>query len=166
MRRLKLLIAVSLLLTFTLSEAMAQQGNYRLGEVLGLRYFTVTKGDLDTYEQTIKDVQYPFYDRNMPDADWVLMKGDRGQRRGEYAWFWNITTLERRNVVIDLDNTETLDSAGLTALLDAQDALRELGGDAKIATKNHGNCKILEITQLDQHLDVFDSVIDAVKSFC
>lgn len=97
MRRLKLLIAVSMLLTFTLSEAMAQQGNYRLGEVLGLRYFTVTKGDLDTYEKTIKEVTYPFYDRNMPDADWVLMKGDRGKRSGEYAFFWNITTLERRN---------------------------------------------------------------------
>ena len=77
-----------------------------------------------------------------------------------------VRELEQQKVVIDLDHTETLDSAGLTALLDAQDALRESDGDAKIATKNHGNNKILEITRLDQHLDVFDSVIDAVKSFC
>ena len=39
------------------------------------------------------------------------------------------------------------------------------GGEVKIATTNSANRKILEITRLDQHLEVFDSVIDAVKSF-
>ena len=77
-----------------------------------------------------------------------------------------ITTLERNNVVLDLDNTELIDSRGLTALLNAQDRLRELGGDVKIATANHINRKILEITRIDDTLDVFESVIDAVKSFC
>ena len=77
-----------------------------------------------------------------------------------------ITTLERNNVVLDLDNTELIDSRGLTVVLAAQDRLRELGGDLKIATTNHANRKILEITRLDDALDVFDSVIDAVKSFC
>lgn len=76
-----------------------------------------------------------------------------------------IVSLPQPQVVIDLDNTESIDSAGLTALLDAQDTLRELGGDAKIATTNVYNRKILEITRLDQQLEVFDSVIDAVKSF-
>ena len=68
-------------------------------------------------------------------------------------------------MVVDLDGTETLDSAGLTALLNAQEALRELQGDLKIATSNAVNRKILEITRLDQQLEVFESVIDAVKSF-
>jgi anti-sigma B factor antagonist len=76
-----------------------------------------------------------------------------------------LTTLERNHVVLDLDNTETIDSAGLTVVLEAQANLRELGGDLKIATSNHINRKILEITRLDEHLDVFDSVLDAVKSF-
>jgi len=76
-----------------------------------------------------------------------------------------IPTLERSNVVLDLDHTETLDSAGLTALVDAHDKLRADGGAAKIATTNVANRKILEITRLDQQLEVFDSVIDAVKSF-
>ncbi len=68
-------------------------------------------------------------------------------------------------IVLDLDAVEMLDSAGLTMLLDTQDRLRTRGGDLKIATANSVNRKILEMTRLDQHLEVFDSVIDAVKSF-
>ncbi|HZZ73476.1 MAG TPA: STAS domain-containing protein [Pirellulales bacterium] len=74
--------------------------------------------------------------------------------------------LERNNVVLDLDATETIDSAGLTALLNAQESFRSLEGDLKISTANATNRKILEITRLDQTLEVFDSVIDAVKAFC
>jgi anti-sigma B factor antagonist len=76
-----------------------------------------------------------------------------------------VPSLERHNVVLDLDDTETLDSEGLTALLHVQETLRQNQGDAKIATTNPANRKILEITRLDQHLEVFSSVIDAVKSF-
>jgi anti-anti-sigma factor len=64
-----------------------------------------------------------------------------------------------------MDNTEMLDSQGLTALLAAHEQARRQDGDLKIATTNSVNRKILEITRLDQQLDVFDSVIDAVKSF-
>jgi len=74
-------------------------------------------------------------------------------------------SLDQVKVIVDIDGTESLDSAGLTSLLNARDALRELDGDLKIATTNSVNRKILEITRLDQQLDVFDSVIDAVKSF-
>jgi anti-anti-sigma factor len=86
--------------------------------------------------------------------------GDQSEQFVSYA-----SRLERRNVVADLDNTEMLDSAGLSALLDAQDRLRGEGGQMKIATTNSANRKILEITRLDQQLEVFDSVVDAVKSF-
>jgi anti-sigma B factor antagonist len=72
---------------------------------------------------------------------------------------------ELPNIVLDLDNTEALDSMGLTALLDVQTGLREKAGDLKIATTNNINRKILEVTRLDEQLEVFDSVIDAVKSF-
>jgi anti-anti-sigma factor len=74
-------------------------------------------------------------------------------------------SLSQSTVVLDLDGCELLDSAGLTALLDSQDKLRSALGDLKIATNNPANKKILEITRLDQQLEVFDSVIDAVKSF-
>jgi anti-anti-sigma factor len=76
-----------------------------------------------------------------------------------------LTAQERRNVVLDLDNSESITSEGLTALLEAQDKLREQAGDLKIATTNTVNRKILEITRLDEHLEVFESVIDAVKAF-
>ena len=76
-----------------------------------------------------------------------------------------MAALQQQKVVIDLDGTEAFDSEGLESLLDAQDELRESGGDLKIISTNNVNRKILEITRLNQHLEVFDSVIDAVKSF-
>ena len=75
-----------------------------------------------------------------------------------------VTKLERNRVVFDLDGTEGLDSRGLTALLNVQDTLREQGGDVRIATANANNRKIFEMTRLDQHLEIFDTVLDAVKS--
>ena len=76
-----------------------------------------------------------------------------------------LTTLDRTKVIIDMNHTESIDSAGLEMLLNVQDILREHHGDLKVSTNNYFNRKILEITRLDQHLDVFDSVIDGVKSF-
>jgi anti-sigma B factor antagonist len=76
-----------------------------------------------------------------------------------------LTTLERHKVVVDLDGTEQIDSAGLTVLLNSQESLKALDGDLKIATTNSTNRKILEVTRLDQQLELFDAVIDAVKSF-
>ena len=76
-----------------------------------------------------------------------------------------LTSQERSNVIVDLDGSETIDSSGLEALLSAQEALRALQGDLKISTSNTANLKILEITRLDQQLEVFETVIDAVKSF-
>jgi anti-sigma B factor antagonist len=76
-----------------------------------------------------------------------------------------VSRLERKNVVLDLDDTESLDSRGLTALLDVQEKLRAAQGDVKVAVTCPAIRKILEITRLDQHLEVFDSVVDAVKSY-
>jgi anti-sigma B factor antagonist len=72
---------------------------------------------------------------------------------------------ERPNAVLDLDATETIDSKGLTALLDVQDKFRDKAGEVKIATTNATNRKVLEMTRLDQQIEVFDGVVDAVKSF-
>jgi anti-sigma B factor antagonist len=76
-----------------------------------------------------------------------------------------LTSLERVNVVVDLDGTETIDSHGLELLLDAQENLRTSGGDLRISSGNPYNRKILEITRLDHSLEVFETVLDAVKSF-
>jgi anti-sigma B factor antagonist len=76
-----------------------------------------------------------------------------------------IRALDKVQVVLDLDNAEQIDSAGLTAMIDAQEQLKAIGGDLKIATGNAANRKILEVTRLDRQFDVFESVIDAVKSY-
>lgn len=76
-----------------------------------------------------------------------------------------VTGLDRNNVVLDLDNTESIDSSGLGSLIKSQDDLRERFGDLTVATTNTVNRKILEITRLDQRIEVFESVIDAVRSF-
>jgi anti-anti-sigma factor len=77
-----------------------------------------------------------------------------------------LASLERNQIVFDLDGTELITSAGLTGILDAQERLSELGGDVKVATGNRYNRKILEMTRLDQQLELYDNVIDAVKSYC
>jgi anti-sigma B factor antagonist len=82
---------------------------------------------------------------------------------GQFESF--LTALDRAQVVIDLNGSETIESGGLEAMLGAQETLQALGGDLKISTSNDANLKILEMTRLDQQLEVFDSVLDAVKSF-
>jgi anti-sigma B factor antagonist len=89
---------------------------------------------------------------------------DVGSEQSE-AFESYLAGLDRSRVVLDLDNTETIDSKGLAALLGAQEKLRSAEGDLKIAATNGVNRKIFELTRLDRQLEVFDSVVDAVKSF-
>ncbi len=86
-----------------------------------------------------------------------------GDQRDAFAS--HLAGMDRGNVVLDLDNTETLDSKGLDAILEVQERLHARGGGVKLATTNPMNRKIFEITRLDQQLEMFDSVVDAVKSF-
>ncbi len=76
-----------------------------------------------------------------------------------------VPSLQQHKVVLDLDHTEILGSTGLEAMLNVCDKLRERGGDLKVAASNPTNRKILEITRLDQQLEVFSNMIDAVRSF-
>lgn len=71
----------------------------------------------------------------------------------------------KRQIVIDLDGTEVIDSQGLTELLDADERLQATGGRLKVATTNAINRRILAMTRLDQYLEVFDGVVKAVRSF-
>ncbi|MGB6043042.1 MAG: STAS domain-containing protein [Pirellulales bacterium] len=85
------------------------------------------------------------------------------ERADQFVEF--VTALNPRNVVMDLDGTEMIDGSGLEALLIARRGLYEDGGDLKISTSNVTNQKILEITRLDHEIEVFDSVLEAVKSY-
>ena len=77
----------------------------------------------------------------------------------------HLMSLDRRNVVLDIDATEMIDSKGLESLLNVQRELREEGGEIKISTTNPVNRKILEITRLDDELEIYESVLEAVRSF-
>ena len=69
------------------------------------------------------------------------------------------------NIVAQMDRTDTYDSEGLTALVDLQEQLREREGNLKISGLVDTGRTIFEVTRLDQQLDLFDSVIDAVASY-
>ena len=86
-----------------------------------------------------------------------------GQGAAEVAQF--LGQLEPAQVVLDIDALEVVDSHGLEALLDAKDRLVQRGGDLRITTTNGVNRTLLQITRLDEQLAVFDSLIDAVKSY-
>jgi anti-sigma B factor antagonist len=77
----------------------------------------------------------------------------------------SVPSLEKPNVILDMDTTESLDSHSLETLLNVQDKLRNSAGELKIATTNYINRKILEMTRLDQQIEVFGTVVEAVKSF-
>jgi anti-sigma B factor antagonist len=76
-----------------------------------------------------------------------------------------LASLESSHVVIDLDELEHLDSHRLITLLDAQERLRELGGDLRIATGKAANRKLLDISRVSDRVEIFESVLDALQSF-
>ena len=70
-----------------------------------------------------------------------------------------------RNFVVDLEKTEYLDNAGLEAFEDLMEKLERAGGQVKFSGMGPGCRKIFELTRLDRRVDIFDSLIDAVRSF-
>jgi anti-sigma B factor antagonist len=64
-----------------------------------------------------------------------------------------------RNIVVDLSDVDFLDSSGLGALIGALKHLRELGhGFIRLAAPAPHVGKILELTGINQVLDVFTTV--------
>ena len=70
-----------------------------------------------------------------------------------------------RNFVIDMEKTEYLDNAGLEAIDDLMQQLEQLGGQVKFSGLGQSCRKIFELTRLRKRVDIFDTLIDAVKSF-
>ena len=70
-----------------------------------------------------------------------------------------------RHLVVDLEKTEYLDNAGLEAMDDLIEKLEGIGGQVKFSGLGPGCRKIFELTRLDRRVDIFDSLIDAVRSF-
>ncbi len=69
------------------------------------------------------------------------------------------------HVVADLSETEAMDSSGLGALVSRLSAIREHGGDMRLAACNEFVENLLAITHLDQVFSCYPTVEEAVKSF-
>jgi anti-sigma B factor antagonist len=70
-----------------------------------------------------------------------------------------------RNIVIDCDSVEALDSAGLELLLDLQDRCEDGYGSVKLCNLDATMSTILYITRLKRRFECFDDLDTAVASF-
>jgi anti-sigma B factor antagonist len=70
---------------------------------------------------------------------------------------------ESVNLVIDLDNTDFIDSTGLGVLVGALRRARSAGGDVRLACTNSRILKVIDITGLDEVFAVGASVDDAIS---
>ena len=68
-------------------------------------------------------------------------------------------------IVIDLSETEYVDSSGLGAIVSRLAYCRSLHGDIRLAYPSEFMNSLLKITHLDQVLKVFTDLDEAVKSF-
>lgn len=68
-------------------------------------------------------------------------------------------------LVIDLEKVTFIDSSGLTTLISGLKSARLAGGDLRVANPGDEARTILELTRLDQVMQIFPSVEDAVSSF-
>lgn len=68
-------------------------------------------------------------------------------------------------IVIDLSETEYVDSSGLGAIVSRLAYCRSLHGDIRLAFPSEFMNSLLKITHLDQVLKVYPTVEEAVNSF-
>jgi len=68
-------------------------------------------------------------------------------------------------LVMNLEKTKFMDSAGLGALVSKISVTRANQGDVRLACPHQYITNLLELTHLDQIMKSFSSVRDAVKSY-
>ncbi|MEO1497066.1 MAG: STAS domain-containing protein [Planctomycetota bacterium] len=76
-----------------------------------------------------------------------------------------IPRVGRPQLVIDLSQSQLIDSAGCEALLDARDEVLDVGGDCVLAGASPLCADILAIAGLDEQLATFHGANEAVASF-
>ncbi|TML72731.1 MAG: STAS domain-containing protein [Actinobacteria bacterium] len=68
------------------------------------------------------------------------------------------------SVVVDLMGVSFMDSAGLSVLVSASNALRSSGGKLVVAADDRRILRVLEITGLDRTIHVERSLVEAVEN--
>ena len=69
-----------------------------------------------------------------------------------------------RDIVLDMEHLQSIDSAGLEALLWIVDEAADRGGQLRLVNPDHNIRKILEITRLERRFDIHDTIESAAKS--
>src|SRR5581483_5592682 len=80
----------------------------------------------------------------------------------------HISTLNQqgvRNLVLNLQGVEYIDSTGLGALVICATTLRKNGGNVKLLNLNRRNIELLVVTKLATVFDIFSDEQDAVNSY-
>jgi anti-sigma B factor antagonist len=70
-----------------------------------------------------------------------------------------------RDLVVDLGDVTSIDSAGIGVLVGRFLSVRRRGGDMKLANLTSRSHRVMTITQLLDVFDCFDSIDEAVGSF-
>jgi anti-anti-sigma factor len=68
-------------------------------------------------------------------------------------------------VIVNLQFTPLIDSAGLEFLLDANERLQRQGGKLQVSCANQLCREVLRITQLDRRINCTDDIVTALGSF-
>jgi len=69
------------------------------------------------------------------------------------------------HVVLDLENTPLIDSAGLELLLDFKEQYEQSGGALKLESPNPLCEEILSVTGVDESIETFPEALSAAGSF-
>ena len=78
---------------------------------------------------------------------------------------WQTIEPDVKNFVIDLQNVDFMDSAGLGTLIAVLKRISENGGDMKIACLQKKPRMVFEITRAYKVFEIFDRVEEALKHF-
>ncbi len=71
----------------------------------------------------------------------------------------------RKNVVLNLQDVDYIDSTGLGAMVVCYTSLRKSGGALKLLNLNRRNIELLVLTKLSTVFEIFSDEQDAVNSF-
>ncbi len=78
---------------------------------------------------------------------------------------WQEAERDIKNYVIDLEQVDFMDSAGLGTLIAVLKRVTERGGDMKIANLQKKPRMVFEITRAYKVFEIYETVEDALKNF-